>query len=147
MISAQVARRLLESGVNPDGAQGMMSPLEAACQAHSLEVVDLLLDRGADPNGPNPTSSPLNVICHFHLAKPYDIDWATFDKHRNDMKLRIAKLLLDRGADPDGKSDDGSGRPLDGACGRLNNIDLARILLDGGANPHKAPDELRSPLR
>eukprot|EP00634_Sargassococcus_sp_CCMP2135_P005423 CAMPEP_0198660526 /NCGR_PEP_ID=MMETSP1467-20131203/37289_1 /TAXON_ID=1462469 /ORGANISM="unid. sp., Strain CCMP2135" /LENGTH=240 /DNA_ID=CAMNT_0044396929 /DNA_START=38 /DNA_END=760 /DNA_ORIENTATION=+ len=151
--NVDLVKMLLDRGVSPDGEEGAISPLELACKEDNLELVKLLLDRGADPNGRDPLFSPLDVTCaNSYIERAFSR--VSLDIERTCARVNvcdIAKLLLESGAnpegrDPEGKRDGSKKQPLHVAC-RMETIELARILLDGGADPNGKRGPAESPLR
>ena len=97
------------------GADGKL-PLHAALErGGSCDLVRMLLDRGADPNAPDQEGGPA----------PLALACARADGRE------IAALLLDRGAD----LHHAEGEALRAAC-RNGSTDVARMLLERGANPN-----------
>lgn len=120
--SADLVRRLLEAGADPDPpapAFGVSNPLPTAVGVQRLDLVELLLEFGADPDGGEQLVSPL------YLAAGLD-------------DLRIARRLLDAGADPNRGADEGAQLAPLRAAVAAGNVDGVRLLLDAGAERRTA---------
>ena len=91
------------------------------------EATKVLLDLGADPNKKDKQGrTPLFLVCR-STKNPGDPGEREYPN--------VVKLLLQKGADPNAK-DDFRSTPLSNAqCDGLTTT--VRILLDGGARPHK----------
>ena len=118
--------RLLDEGVFPDVQdQWGQRALHYASREGHLEVVTALLDRGADPDGLDDRNGrPLHYTCD----------------------PNILTLLLEHGADIRAQYEDKS-TPLHGAvlCPQQQ-VQLARILIDAGADPDAKNDLDLTPL-
>jgi len=88
----------------------------------------LLLERGADPN----------VISTSDLAKVPPLGTAAFVR-----SAPLAQVLLDSGADPNGRGEGGF-TALHSAA-QNEDEELARLLLERGADPSLAADDGRRP--
>ncbi len=116
-----VVRLLLERGANPNGDGDGTPPLHWAAADGTIETIRILLDAGANVNVPDPRESGM-----------IPLERAVVNNHQD-----VVELLLSRGANPNG-----SPRltpPLHFAIGHLRDADMARILLEAGANPN-VPD-------
>lgn len=122
----------LAAGASADGSRwrGMFlrhepTPLMAAAQVGSREIVELLLDHGADPDRELPLwPTALSIACY-----------------RGDRPM--VELLLERGADLHG------GKRLGGALDNAawyRHEDLVALLLDRGADPQRVLDRGLSSL-
>lgn len=149
-----VVGELLACGAMPraDRWFGMYAATWAAAGGH-LEVVRLLLHQapaGTDLNawfGPAMLRSCLHgrtEILDLLLAAGVDPNWHTPGDHfpnsclveaARGNQLDLFDVLLDAGADPDGRSARGAGGPLLNVS-QQHRADLVRLLLARGANPH-----------
>jgi ankyrin repeat protein len=113
---------LLKAGamVNSIDKEGQ-SPLVFAVDSRNLEIVRLLLDHGASPDPPRdaPKFAPTALAIAARIED-----------------LKIAKMLLAKGADPNRLGRSGLG-PLVPAAEQQNSPAAVRLLLDHGANPNK----------
>ncbi len=117
---------LLDRGANPDGNDNG-NPLYNALQACREDAAQVLLARKADPNRIGPFELPALVaaITADRYGKPCD------------KRESMTKLLLDKGANPNGVP--GHDSPIERAA-QLGpeGAPLVRLLLDRGANPQPA---------
>jgi ankyrin repeat protein len=127
---ADLVRRLLAEGLPPDGTSGKGVALFEAIRepegfftSDSEEVTRLLLDAGANVNQRDRRDgrSPL------HYAQD----------------PRAARMLLERGADPNAQANDGS-TPLH-ECAEYGNVETARLLLAAGADACLSDSSGRTP--
>jgi ankyrin repeat protein len=101
------------------------NPLHSAAYYGDLEMVQVLLDYGVDANAQNnPRCTPLDCVS------------------RNDP--RVARLLIERGADPNLRGWSGF-TPLHHALER-GKIEMARVLIEHGARVEVKDDEGMTPL-
>lgn len=110
----EIARILLERGANPEvgaGDDAYGTPLHRACWQGNIEMVLILLKHGAQIDSVNNTKD--TPLC-FAIGQG---------------QTAVAKLLLDRGADPNGKGNS----PLSAAACEEGRSEIARILLERGA--------------
>ena len=120
----RVAQLLLERGADVNTRRNdHWTPLHTASYFGIVEIVRLLLDHGADP-GANAEGDmgekPLHQV--------------SYGKYRSQEDgVRVAELLLDRGADINTRRDD-HWTPLHVAS-YLGNVEIVRLLLDHGADP------------
>lgn len=121
--SVALVRLLLEAGASPTIASASgETPLMAASRTGVLPVVTALLDRGADIHARD--------ISYGQTA----LMWAISERHSD-----VARLLLERGADPRMRSTGGYNGLLFAA--RVGDLESARLLLAAGASPlDAAPD-------
>jgi uncharacterized protein len=109
---------------SPDG----FSPLQLASFFAQLEAAALLLERGAETNAVAKNAMRVTAL---HSASA-----------RGD--VRIARLLLDHGADANAQQEGGY-RPLHAAA-QGGNVELAAVLLDHGADPSLGRDDGETPI-
>jgi ankyrin repeat protein len=125
--SSETVQLLLDCGADPNLERPYGPPLLSALETEQFDVVELLLNHGANPNVIVPirygrTRTPLATA----LMLPFE-------------STRYAKLLLDRGADPNIGSQDGM--PLLAAL-NMHNCDSVELLLRCGANLNFVPTHL-----
>jgi ankyrin repeat protein len=116
----RVAQLLLERGVDANSQdKDRWTPLHSACQSGRPEIVRLLLDHGAKVDAENDDGeTPLSIV--------------SGGEYRSRSKgVRIAQLLLERGADVNGKPR-ALWTPLTWASYR-GRLDIVRLLVDRGA--------------
>jgi hypothetical protein len=122
--SSEMVQLLLDCGADPNLGDLSTSSLLSALKTEQFDVVELLLNRGANPNvivpiRPGRTRTPLATA----LLYPFE-------------STRYAKLLLDRGADPNLGGSEGT--PLLAAL-NSEDCDSVELLLRCGANPNFVP--------
>jgi cytohesin len=87
------------------------SPLDQAVGEGDIEIVRFLLKAGVDVNGPTANGSPLHTACAWR-------------------RLKIAKVLLENGADPSAVDDEGHTPAELARSGKTNRLDAGlRVLL------------------
>jgi hypothetical protein len=117
------------SSVEPRGQYGW-SPLHSAAFKEDLEMVQVLLGYGVDVNAQTDFGyTPLN-------------HYATIGRSDDP---RVARLLLDHGADPNIWSEYSNTSPLHGASLK-GRIELARLLLEHGASVEARDWKGKTPL-
>jgi uncharacterized protein len=116
--------RELVRAFSPDG----FTPLHLACFSGGAEAARLLVERGA----------PLEERARNRLAQVPPLGTAAFSRD-----LDCARVLLDAGADPNGRGGLG-GTPLHTAA-QSGDVALVRLLLAHGADPALAGDDGRTP--
>ena len=120
----RVAQLLLERGADVNARRNdHQTPLHVASYFGFVEIVRLLLDRCADPEA-NAESDmgekPLHKV--------------SYGKYRSQEDgVRVAQLLLERGADVNTRRNDGW-TPLNVAS-YFGIVEIVRLLLDNGADP------------
>ena len=112
--AAVEARLAVDSAVARLKGPGGSTPLMYAALYGDSAMVRLLLTRGSDPNSRNDAGATALM-------------WALDDPEKT-------RLLLDAGADANAASDTGR-KPLLIAANRFGSVDVARLLLDHGADP------------
>lgn len=115
--NVEMVAALLGHGAVTDADAGGLTALHEAVRRGNAEVVRLLLDYGADVNGPTADLSLREPLFLAVLSK----------------KSHLAKLLLDRGADPDSFFIEDPPTALHLAS-HLGDVEAIRALLDGGVN-------------
>ena len=119
---SEVVQKLLNAGADPYAARdGGFTPLTIACQNGHSEAVRVLLDAGADV-----TSQDGNYMSCLHFA--------AFHNHPS-----LVDVLLAHDAPVDQLMAKGAS-PLFIACEK-GHTEVARKLLDAGADPHMARDD------
>ena len=119
------ARNLLESDPALSG-----SNIHAACAAGDAEAVTRILE--TDPAAATAKGGPRDWEPILYAT------WSCFLPGRTDEMVRILKLLLKHGADPDSywvNDSDWKESALYG-CVENNSVPAARVLVDAGANPN-----------
>lgn len=113
MGDATLAAELIQKGadVNQVDSHGRATPLGVAADSGSDVIVEMLIAHGAD----------VNKECPLYYAA---------SKNR----VKIAKLLLDKGANPSAYQIDGVSSPVVAAV-RGGHIDVLRLLVAAGADP------------
>lgn len=113
---------IVESGVSLDIDDGMgQGPLHWAVQTRCIEMARLLIDHGVDLNAGLPRFDTPPIHCAI-LVDDYD----------------MTKLLIDHGCDLE--TVDSAGRTPLSFAASLDSVNIARLLLDSGANM-KAKDK------
>jgi hypothetical protein len=124
-------RQLLDNGHKADEGGDSWTALIWASRSGSIDAVTLLLDAGADVNRPGPTGD----------------DWdATPLQHAIlERQPAVARLLLDRGADPNRSAGPRSVMPVLLAAGDTDPA-ILKLLLAHGADPSIEDDKGATPL-
>src|SRR4051794_17228103 len=112
-----------------DGAQ----PLHFAAFFGYLEACRLLLEQGADPGI---HAQGFNRVAPINAA-------AASDAKPHDVATEIVRMLLDRGAEADAAQ--GGGATALHSAAMTQNADLARLLVEHGADPDRPMDDGRTP--
>jgi ankyrin len=125
----RVAELLLERGVDVNTRRmENVTPLHVASCFGKLEIVRLLLDHGAEANAE--TEGGLKLL--------HQVSLGLYESQEDG--LRVAQLLLDRGADVDTGSKNHK-TPLHYAS-YFGNVNIVRLLLDNGADLEAAAGEI-----
>jgi ankyrin repeat protein len=127
----RVAQLLLDHGADVSTRRkDHWTPLHVASYLGNIEIVRLLLDHGADPEAiaeGDMGQKPLHLVSYGKCGSQEDV-------------VRVAQLLLDRGADVNTRRNDDQ-TPLHRAS-YLGNIEIVRLLLDHGADLEAATDNM-----
>ena len=151
----RVAKLLLDRGMDVNSRRkDECTPLHLASHLGKLEIVRLLLEHGAEVNERDKDhSTPLHIACHHGTletvrllldhgaevnAETVDgekpLFFLSYGEHRSQEDgVRVAHLLLERGADINTRCNDHS--TLLHAASYSGNVEIARLLLDRGADP------------
>jgi ankyrin len=131
----RVAQLLLDCGADVDTRRkDHQTPLHVASYFGNVEIVRLLLDNGADLEA---------VAAGDSGEKP--LHQVSYGKYRSQEDgLRVAQLLLDRGADINARRDDHR-TPLHLASYR-GNADIVQLFVDHGAEADAKDNLGKSPL-
>jgi len=114
---------------SPDG----FSPIGFAAYLGHVDLLAFLVEKGADLELP---STNMMRVCPLHSAAAHS------DPAR---ATHVARTLLEAGADPNAQQQGGY-TPLHEAV-LTDNLELTRLLLNHGANPHVSNDEGDSALQ
>ena len=106
------------------------TPLHGLALNGDLEMVQVFLEYGVDVDCPNRNGSTL-------------LDYASRGSRRND-RYRVARLLIERGADPNTRGYGGF-TPLHWAS-EAGRIETARLLIEHGANVEAKNNRGKTPL-
>jgi ankyrin repeat protein len=145
----ETVRLLVEKGEDVNAVTNGLSPLLlASCSGHT-GIVEYLLAKGADPNSPQDKENTALGCASFYgqreIAKALIDAGAKVDDSAGQERItplmwasqrghvKLVKLLLDSGANPNQVDAGGSG-PLHRAV-FLGNSDIVRMLIERGANP------------
>jgi hypothetical protein len=112
------------------------TPLMFAMQCRKLRIAHELLDRGANASAEmagGPRSSALSLCMQFAYCDATD----------HDEWIRLARRLIDKGADPN----TGLWPALHGFGGIVARADLIRLALDRGADPDRQLGDSGSTVR
>lgn len=132
-----IVRFLLEKGTDPNLQDGKnnVPPLMAAACAGELEIVQYLLNKEASPN-----------LSGGYLGDRSALECTISESHRFKGKAaEIASLLILAGADVNYREDGMGWTPLHFAANK-NRRDIARILLEAGADPDIRDREGKKPF-
>ena len=117
----ELAKALLEKGADANEDDGGDLPFTLVCKREPVDIplAQLLLDKGADVNKPDPDKGVVGSDLMLHFAC------------ENNM-LRLARFLLDNGADPELRDREGKAALHHAAF--AGNIGIAGLLLDRDAD-------------
>ena len=127
--NADEIRRLLAEGQTPNERAGAWTPLIWAARSGALSAVATLLDAGAEIDRPDRASS----------------QWTPLQHAIHRQERHVARLLLDRGANPNASAAPGSLTPLLMAADDPDPTTVT-LLLDYGADPHVGGEWGDTPL-
>ena len=120
----RVAQLLLERGAHVDTRRNdHWTPLHVASYSGNVEIVRLLLDHGADPEA--------NAEGYMGSKPLHQVSCGKYRSQEDG--VRVAQLLLERGADVDTRRND-HWTPLHVAS-YYGNVEIVHVLLDHGADP------------
>ena len=128
-----LARRLLDEGVDPNDQSGRL-PLGGAAYDGHLEIVKLLVDRGADVNAVDRGSGGSGETALHVATRAQRLEGA--------LRLEIVRLLLKAGANVNVRNKDGI-TPLMNA---LEEKDIALLLIAGRADVNARTNDGVTPL-
>jgi hypothetical protein len=154
---AGIGGLLIDCGADAEAApESYLRPLSvAAGHSGNLPLVELLLDRAANPPDEGPLYEALRTmrrqsdrysrICDLLLRHgEYDLDAVLLGNARHE-DVQATTWLLDRGADPSLRVEDGR-TTLHLAADRNSGIRVIRLLLDHGADIDARDDLGHTPL-
>lgn len=152
----KICQILIEAGADLDALSGMTTrrtPLRQAIQNMHTQCTKMLLEAGADSNLVVEKDTPLHSACLYSHSQPaLDIvnhlirHGAQVNPSQDCARLtplqlaaeaiepEILKLLLDKGADPNGFTTSTSGTALQMACKFSYNANMVEILMNAGAD-------------
>lgn len=155
-------RVLLEHGAQMETTRdedGQWPPLHVAVEEGAYRCVEVLLELHADPNHESPGGTALRVAAthnRVEIAKLLVEHGADVNRRRDENTstalheatslasgMAIAEYLVQKGADVNLRTPSGS--PLFGAC-LANDAEMARLLLEKGANVNEVFDDIWTPL-
>ena len=144
-----------ENGMS-SAAQTGMTPLLLAIGSAHFETAALLLELGADPNAAPLGWAPIHQITWIRKAGQAGSNNPAPPGSGKLGSLEFTRKLVESGADINAKV---TKRPPVGVCdlnmrggtafllaARTADIDLMRLLVDLGADPHETNDDLSTPL-
>ena len=135
----QTAKLLRQNGADANvlGNYGK-TPLHSTVSYGDLEMIQVLLDYKADVNARDLSSwTPMHYLSQGFLHPA----WLRDAPQLSD----AARLLLERGVDPNARTNDGS-TPLHKAV-QCRTVDIVRMLLEHGANVGAEDDGGKTPLQ
>lgn len=116
--------------------------LQAAAENGHFEMVSMLLDEGADVNNPAPTQS--DGLTALHAAMRLFSKTYPYVSTGGHARTRILQALLDAGANVNAAPSPTGGVSALEAAIRSESSELARCLIERGANPNSHTDETSS---
>jgi uncharacterized protein len=168
---ASRVRTLLGSNENPDGGddtlRGFSTPLAIAIRSNDIAIAAALINAGANTNHPavlseavsatapmwnlliqskmKPGALPLKQLAEYERID-YNEDLAELTGKWQPIRdlPGLVRRAIEAGAEVD-RADDGGDTPLGGTL-KSNNVDVARALLKGGANPNRVQKDGQSIL-
>lgn len=133
---SETAKGLLDNGADVNSVFRGDTPLIAAARKAKLSTCRLLLDRGAGPNLKTSTTPLMAVLQN----QSWNIGEKRYQEERD--RNEIARLMLQKGANPNDSGDSDQQLPLESAVYYHYDLDTLELLLNKGANPNafkKAP--------
>jgi ankyrin repeat protein len=129
--SISIIKRLLKEGAEINAQSNGMTPLMAATQTASLEVLDFLIDAGADANARSSGNSnyPGFTALMFATKAPYV---SSISPKAEEAPVSKVKRLIQAGADI--KAEDEYGFPVFIQAAKEGNIAVMQALLETGAD-------------